>query len=133
MVDFPWNHPNKFFLWLFIFSETLQHIYQYNTNEEIFQINVIHDNLLYYRSLKQIVLFQLNLPTLLFSITKTKVKSLKLLTNAQRIARITALSEDYSIILISPVSGCCLTYVSNISKKPVKQILHDISRYTNRK
>ncbi|CAF0891715.1 unnamed protein product [Rotaria sordida] len=108
--------------------ETLQHIYQYNTNEEIFQIDIIHENLFYYRTLKHIILFKLNLHTILFSITKTKVKSLKLFTDMQRIARIIALAEDNSSILISPVSGCCLTYVSNIAKKPIKQILHDISR-----
>ncbi|CAF2848054.1 unnamed protein product [Rotaria sp. Silwood2] len=66
--------------------------------------------------------------TILFSITKVKVKSLKLFTDMPRIARITALAEDNSSILISPVSGCCLNYVSNIAKKPIKQILHDISR-----
>jgi hypothetical protein len=46
----------------------------------------------------------------------------------QRIARMIAILEDYSSILISPVSGCCLTYMQNIAKKPIKQILHDISR-----
>ncbi|CAF2606103.1 unnamed protein product [Rotaria sp. Silwood2] len=109
-------------------NKTLQHLYQYNTNEEIFQIDVIHENLFYYRTLKHIILFKLNLDTILFSITKVKVKSLKLFTDMQRIARITALAEDNSSILISPVSGCCLNYVSNIAKKPIKQILHDISR-----
>ncbi|CAF3364498.1 unnamed protein product [Rotaria sp. Silwood1] len=108
--------------------ETLQHLYQYNANEEIFQIDVIHENLFYYRTLKHIILFKLNLNTILFSTTKTKIKSLKLFTDMHRTARVTALSEDNSCILISPVSGCCLTYVSNIAKKPIKQILHDISR-----
>ncbi len=113
-----------------IFSnlETLQHIYQYNTNEEIFQIDIIQDNLFYYRTAKNLILFQLNLHTLLFSITNTKVTSLKLFTNTQRIARLCALLEDYSGILISPVSGSCLTYVPNLAKNPIKQILHDISR-----
>ncbi|CAF5204597.1 unnamed protein product, partial [Rotaria magnacalcarata] len=46
----------------------------------------------------------------------------------QHIARIIVLVEDNSSILISPVSGCCLNYVSNIAKKPIKQILHDVSR-----
>lgn len=46
----------------------------------------------------------------------------------QRIARVIAISENDCAILISPVSGCCLTYMSNIAEKPIKQILHDISR-----
>lgn len=82
----------------------------------------------YYRSLKHIILFELYLKTILFSITKSKVKSLKLFTDMQRIARVIAISENDSAILISPVSGCCLTYMSNIAEKPIKQILHDISR-----
>jgi hypothetical protein len=108
--------------------ETLQHLYQYNTHDEIFQIDIIEENLFYYRTTKNFVLFQLNLHTLLFSITNTKVISLKLFTNTQRITRLCALLEDYSGILISPVSGCCLTYIPNLGKKPIKQILHDISR-----
>jgi hypothetical protein len=75
------------------------------------------------------MLFKLNLHTILFAITKTKVNSLKLITDTQRITRITTLLEDYSGIIMSPVSGCCLAYVPNITKKPIKQILHDISRY----
>ncbi|CAF3769661.1 unnamed protein product [Adineta steineri] len=108
--------------------ESLQHIYQYNTNEEIFQIDIIHENLFYYRTLQNIVIFKLNLHTLLFSMTKSKVLALKLFTDIQKIARVTVILEDYSCILISPVSGCCLTYVPNTAKKPIKQILHDISR-----
>jgi hypothetical protein len=71
----------------------------------------------------------LNLQTILFALTKAKVKSLKLMAETQRIARITALFDDSSSVLISPVSGCCLAQVPNVAKKPVKQILHDISRY----
>jgi hypothetical protein len=108
--------------------ETLQHLYQYNTHEEIFQIDIIHENLFYYRTLNNLILFKLNLHTLVFSITKTKVKSMKLFTNTQKLARITAILDDYSSILLSPVSGCCLTYIPNIAKKAIKQILHDISR-----
>ncbi|CAF4438789.1 unnamed protein product, partial [Adineta steineri] len=59
--------------------------------------------------------------------TKSKVLALKLFTDIQKIARVTVILEDYSCILISPVSGCCLTYVPNTAKKPIKQILHDIS------
>ncbi|CAF4440675.1 unnamed protein product, partial [Adineta steineri] len=83
--------------------ETLQHIYQYNTNEEIFQLDIIHENLFYYRTLQNIVIFKLNLHTLLFSITKSKVLALKLFTDIQKIARVTVILEDYSCILISPV------------------------------
>ncbi|CAM4769649.1 unnamed protein product [Rotaria magnacalcarata] len=108
--------------------ETLQHLYQYKADEEIFRIDVIHESLFYYRTLKHIILFKLHLHTILFSIINTKVKSLKLFTDMQHIARIIVLVEDNSSILISPVSGCCLNYVSNIAKKPIKQILHDVSR-----
>jgi hypothetical protein len=108
--------------------ETLQHLYQYNTHEEIFQIDIIQENFFYYRTLKNLIFFKLNLHTLLFSIIKTKILSLKLFTNIQHTARIIALLEDYSSLIISPASGCCLTRIPNIGKKPIKQILHDISR-----
>jgi hypothetical protein len=113
---------------LFLLLETLQHLYQYNTHEEIFQINIIQENLFSYRTLKNLIIFKLNLPNLLFSIIKNKILSLKLFTDTQQTSRIIALLEDYSGILISPVSGACLTYIPNIGKKPIKQILHDISR-----
>jgi hypothetical protein len=113
---------------LFLLLETLQHLYQYNTHEEIFQINIIQENLFSYRTLKNLIIFKLNLPNLLFSIIKNKILSLKLFTDIQQTSRIIALLEDYSGILISPVSGACLTYIPNIGKKPIKQILHDISR-----
>ena len=89
---------------------------------------MIEENLYYYRTLQNLVLFQLNLCTLLFAITHSKVTSLKLFIDTKRTARLIALLEDFSSILISPVSGCCLTYIPNIAKKPIKQILHDISR-----
>ncbi|UJR27655.1 hypothetical protein I4U23_008936 [Adineta vaga] len=107
--------------------ETLQHIYQYNTSKEIFQIDIIHENLFYYRTLQEIILFQLNLHTVLFSVIKTKVRTLKLFNDTQKIARILALLDDYSCVLI-PITGCCLTHVPNVAKKPIKQVLHDISR-----
>lgn len=111
-----------------VWLETLQHVYQYDVKEEIFQIDIIEEKLFYYRTLKSLVLFKLNLRTLLFAMTNIKVTTLKLFTDTQRTARLLALLEDYSSILISPVTGCCLTYLPNLSKKPIKQILHDISR-----
>ena len=96
-----------------------KHIYQYNTSKEIFQIDIIHENLFYYRTLQEIILFQLNLHTLLFSVIKTKVRTLKLFNDTQEIARILALLDDYSCVLISPITGCCLTHVPNVAKKPI--------------
>ena len=40
--------------------ETLQHVYQYDTQMEVFQIDIIHENLFYYRTLKHLVLFLLS-------------------------------------------------------------------------
>lgn len=108
--------------------DTLQHLYQYDTKEEVFQLDTIEENLYFYRTSKSLVLFQLNLRTILFAITNNKVTSLKLFTDTSRTARLIALLEDYSSILISPVSGSCLTSIPNLSKNPIKQILHDISR-----
>lgn len=110
------------------FVETLQHVYQYKTTEDIYQIDILEENLFFYRTSTSLHLFQLNLPNRLFSLTKSKVIALKLFTNTHQTSRLLALLEDYSSLLISPISGCCLTVIPNLSKKSIKQILHDISR-----
>ncbi|CAF0801787.1 unnamed protein product [Adineta ricciae] len=108
--------------------ETLQHIYQYDAYEEVYQIDILHENLFYYRTSQQLVLFQLKLHTLVFSILKTNVRTLKVFKDTQRTSRLLAMLDDYSCVLISPVSGCCLTRMPNVAKKDIKQVLHDISR-----
>ena len=123
--DFP---QEKMFIFSLIELETLQHLYQYDTNEPVLQLDIIEENVFFYRTAHTLVLFQLNLRTLLFAITNSKVISLKLFTDSSRTARLLALLEDYSSILISPISGCCLTSIPNLSKKSIKQIIHDISR-----
>jgi hypothetical protein len=109
--------------------ETLQHLYQYRSESEIHQLDVIDANLFFYRTLNEIILFKLNLPTMLFSIVKGQVRSLRLVTDTQRTTRMVALLKDDSSVLLSPVSGSSLTSAPNISQKPIKQILHDISRH----
>ncbi|CAF0766338.1 unnamed protein product [Adineta ricciae] len=108
--------------------ETLQHLYQYDAYEEVYQIDILHENLFYYRTSRHLVLFQLNLRTLVFSILKTNVRTLKVFKDTQRTSRLLAMLDDYSCVLISPVSGCCLTRMPNVAKKIIKQVLHDVSR-----
>lgn len=108
--------------------ETLQHLYQYDAYEEVYQIDILHENLFYYRTSQKLVLFQLNLHTLLFSILKMNVRTLKVFKDTQQTSRLLAMLDDYSSVLISPVSGCCLTRMPNVASKPIKQVLHDISR-----
>jgi hypothetical protein len=130
-VEFRWKKESTHaenYTWCFSILETLQHLYQYDASEEILQLDIVHEDLFYYRTSRKIVLFKLNLYTLLFSVLKTRVRALKLFIDTQRLARIAAVLEDDSCVLISPVSGCCLTYVPNVAKKPIKQVLHDITR-----
>ena len=108
--------------------ETLQHLYQYNTDDEIFQLENLSNGFFFYRTSKKVIVFQFHLPTTVFSSTTNSVKMFRMFKDSKQNVRLTALLGDQSSLILSPISGARLVSVPNISKKPIKQILHDISR-----
>jgi hypothetical protein len=91
----------------------------------------MHENLFYYRTLNKLILFELNLSTMLLSMIQQQVKSLKLTTDGQQTTRIVVLMSNDCSTFLSPVSGACLAHVPNMAQKPIKQVLHDMTRYEN--
>lgn len=108
--------------------ETLQHLYRYEISNPIDQMDLIDEHLFYYRTKNQLVFFRFDLPTMLFSLIPQPVKSMQLITDGQKLARLIVLLDNSSSLLLSPVSGSILTSIPHIGAQPVKQILHDITR-----